>query len=161
MPIMRYWYACVFFAFALLAFDVSEASALRPGPHYTQRGDTVVFQKDAGGLILKYIELFSRIRQNNQNVVIDGACLSACSLVLGAIPHEKICVTKRAILGFHAPYLLDKGKKVYDELATHEMLNLYPQPIREWITSRGGLKEKMIFLRGAKLQEMYPVCTRW
>ncbi len=160
MPAIRSLCACVFFVFAVLAFTTSNASALAPGPHYTERENTIFIRNDWGGLILNYLDLFGRISRDGLNVVVDGACYSACSLVLGAIPHEKICVTKRAIFGFHAPYMLDKGKKVYDELATHEMLSLYPHPVRVWITSRGGLKEKMIFLRGAKLQEIYPVCTR-
>jgi hypothetical protein len=36
--------------------------------------------------------------------MIDGLCASACTLVLGAIPQNKICVTSRAMLGFHAAY---------------------------------------------------------
>ena len=32
--------------------------------------------------------------------MIDGRCLSACTLVRGVIPRERICVTRRARLGF-------------------------------------------------------------
>ena len=37
--------------------------------------------------------------------MIDGACLSACTLVLGIVPRERICVTQRAMLGFHAAWM--------------------------------------------------------
>jgi hypothetical protein len=33
-------------------------------------------------------------------VIIDGFCASACTIVLGTVPHDKICVTCRAKLGF-------------------------------------------------------------
>jgi hypothetical protein len=37
-------------------------------------------------------------------VIIDGFCASACTIVLGTVPHDKICVTFRAKLGFHAAW---------------------------------------------------------
>jgi hypothetical protein len=30
--------------------------------------------------------------------------------------------------------------------------------VRRWISSRGGLQSKMIFLRGSELTAMYPEC---
>ena len=36
------------------------------------------------------------LRKSGQRVVIDGTCASACTLVLGVIPHDRICVTSRA-----------------------------------------------------------------
>ena len=40
---------------------------------------------------------------SGEKVIIDGPCLSACTLVLSTVPSNRICVTKRAVLGFHAP----------------------------------------------------------
>jgi hypothetical protein len=37
-------------------------------------------------------------------VAIDGTCASACTLLLGVIPHNRICVTPRAVLAFHAAW---------------------------------------------------------
>ena len=54
-----------------------------------------------------YLEVFARVRQSGERVVIDGLCLSACTLVLSTIPRNRICVTRRAVLGFHAPRLFD------------------------------------------------------
>ena len=39
---------------------------------------------------------------NGTDVVIDGKCLSACTMVLGLVPSKQICVTPRARFGFHA-----------------------------------------------------------
>ena len=37
---------------------------------------------DVGGRIGAYVEQFSQVKQTGERVVIDGACLSACTLVL-------------------------------------------------------------------------------
>jgi hypothetical protein len=55
-----------------------------------------------GGAIDVYLAAFARVRQSGEPVIIDGPCLSACTLVLSTIPHNRICVTRRAVLGFHA-----------------------------------------------------------
>jgi hypothetical protein len=54
-----------------------------------------------GGAVDAYLEVFARVRQSGERVVIDGPCLSACTLVLSTIPRNRICVTRRAVLGFH------------------------------------------------------------
>jgi hypothetical protein len=61
-----------------------------------------------GGQAGTYLNFFSQLRKSGQRVVIDGPCLSACTLVLSTIPRNRICVTRRAILGFHAPLVVDK-----------------------------------------------------
>ena len=56
-----------------------------------------------GGEVGSYIKLFSVLRQSGQRVIVDGPCFSACTLVLSSIPRNRICVTQKAVLGFHAP----------------------------------------------------------
>ena len=55
-----------------------------------------------GGQVGPFLDLFDRVRESGERVVIDGPCLSACTLVLSTVPNERICVTRRAVLGFHA-----------------------------------------------------------
>jgi hypothetical protein len=57
----------------------------------------------SGGEVSSYLAVFARVRQSGDRVIIDGPCLSACTLVLSTIPKNRICVTRRAVLGFHAP----------------------------------------------------------
>ena len=57
---------------------------------------------DPGGEVSSYIHKYEQIRAAGEHVVIDGPCLSACTLVTGLVPHDHICVTQRAVLGFHA-----------------------------------------------------------
>lgn len=112
-----------------------------------------------GGQVGPFIELFDRVRQSGERVVIDGPCLSACTLVLMTVPNERICVTRRAVLGFHAARSIDRRGKLYAEpeasKAVHEA---YPEPIRNWISRRGGLTSRMLLLRGRELAAIYPRC---
>src|ERR1700728_5268464 len=62
---------------------------------------------DPGGEVSSYLQKYQEIRDSGQNVVIDGPCLSACTLLTGLIPRDRICVTPRAMLGFHAASYYD------------------------------------------------------
>jgi hypothetical protein len=61
----------------------------------------------SGGEVSSYLAVFARVRQSGDRVIIDGPCLSACTLVLSTIPKSRICVTRRAVLGFHAAQWVD------------------------------------------------------
>jgi hypothetical protein len=114
-----------------------------------------------GGPVGSYLTLFEAVRQSGQRVVIDGPCYSACTLVLSTIPRERICVTSRAVLGFHAPRWMDQRGRQYaaSESTTRVVADTYPADVRAWIERRGGLKSKPIFLRGRELAALYPRCS--
>jgi len=114
---------------------------------------------DRGGQIGRYVERYEQLRASGQTVIIDGLCASSCTLVLGAIPHEKICVTRNANLAFHAAWDFGAhGRSVTNPGATRMLYSMYPPPIRHWIAHRGGLSSRMIFLRGRQLEAMYRSC---
>jgi hypothetical protein len=69
-----------------------------------------------GGQVGPFLELFDRLRESGERVVIDGPCLSACTLVLSTVPSERICVTRRAVLGFHAARSIDRRGRIYAEI---------------------------------------------
>lgn len=114
-----------------------------------------------GGAVGSYLDLFEAVRQSGQRVVIDGPCLSACTLVLSTVPRERICVTSRAVLGFHAPRWMDQRGRFYaaSESTTRVVADAYPAEVRSWIERKGGLKSKPIFLRGRELAALYPRCS--
>jgi hypothetical protein len=116
-------------------------------------------QGSAGGVIGDYLRLFVLAKQLGHNVVIDGPCLSACTLVLSVMPRNRICVTPRAVLGFHAAWTpSEEGQALTHPGATRLMLATYPQAVREWIKRRGGLSRQTILLRGRELAAMYRSC---
>ena len=114
---------------------------------------------DRGGQIGRYVDRYQGLRNTGEAVVIDGLCASACTLVLGAIPYDKICVTSQATLGFHAAWDFGPaGRTITNPEATQMMYSMYPSPVRRWIAARGGLTPRTIFLRGKTLQAMYRPC---
>lgn len=112
-----------------------------------------------GGEVGQFLELFERVRASGERVVIDGPCLSACTLVLDMVPNDRICVTRRAILGFHAARSVDRQGRMYAEPeASQLVLEAYPAAVRGWILRRGGLTSRLLLLRGRELAAIYPRC---
>ncbi len=112
-----------------------------------------------GGQVGPFIEMFDRVRASGERVVIDGPCLSACTLVLSTVPNERICVTRRAVLGFHAARSIDRRGRIYSEPeASRAVLEAYPAAVRNWISRRGGLTSRLLLLRGRELAAIYPSC---
>lgn len=112
-----------------------------------------------GGEVGPFIDLFARVQASGERVVIDGPCLSACTLVLSMVPADRICVTRKAILGFHAARSIDRRGRTYAEPeATDLVLQAYPAAVRGWIRRRGGLTSHLLLLRGRELAAIYPSC---
>src|ERR1700761_4938733 len=112
-----------------------------------------------GGQVGPFLDLFEELRQSGERVVIDGPCMSACTLVLSLVPSERICVTRRAVLGFHAARSMDRRGRTYAEPeASQLVLEAYPGPVRSWIVHHGGLSSRLLLLRGRELSAMYRPC---
>lgn len=120
---------------------------------------TLRITNDHGGNIGEYWARYMAIRDSGEQVVIDGPCASACTMVLGIIPRDRLCVTPRAVLGFHAAFRPGfLGAKVINEPATRTLMGLYPDSVQRWIARNGGLGWQTIYLSGPELLAMYPTC---
>src|SRR5260370_21100379 len=98
-----------------------------------------------GGQVGPFLDLFERVRESGERVVIDGPCLSACTLVLSIVPDSRICVTRRAVLCFHAARSIDGRGRMYSEPeASQAVLEAYPAAVRGWISSRCGLTSRLL-----------------
>jgi hypothetical protein len=112
-----------------------------------------------GGEVGSFLNLFALLRASGQRVVIDGPCISACTLVLSAVPRDRICVTRRAVLGFHGARSIDLyGHIEAEPEASQLFLASYPPSVRQWIERRGGLTSRVLLLRGRELAAMFPRC---
>ena len=100
-------------SFALLLHSLLAASPARADLHIT---------RDHGGYVEEYKDKYKRIRDRHERVIIDGICNSACTLVFGIVPMNKICVTPRASLGFHQAY--------YDKAFTFTSRSPAPKALR-------------------------------
>src|ERR1700681_4965135 len=137
----------IFLAFVLLALASAPAEA------------EVRILASPGGEVGPSLDLFEQVRASGERVVIDGPCLSACTLVLSMVPNDRICVTRKAILGFHAARSVDARGRMYAEPEASELvLEAYPAAVRGWIRRRGGLSSRLLLLRGRELTSIYRAC---
>jgi hypothetical protein len=122
------------FSFLLLVLFTVPASA------------DVRITRDHGGYVEQYKAKYAKVRERRERVIIDGICNSACTLVLGMVPLNRICVTPRASLGFHQAYF-DKswtaGIRVTSLAGTDELISVYPKAVKDWIARHGGLSAQM------------------
>jgi hypothetical protein len=115
---------------------------------------------DPGGEVSSYVSKFHDMRASGEHVVIDGPCLSACTLLTGIIAKDHICVTSRAVLGFHAASYYDDASRslVPTREGSRLVMRLYPPEIRSWVVNHGGLRPQLITLRGRELTALYRTC---
>src|SRR5215470_6912543 len=87
-----------------------------------------------GGTVGSFLDFFALVRASGERVVIDGPCLSACTLVLSTLPQNQICVTRNAVFGFHGARSIDaSGHLAAEPAASRIVLASYPPSVRRWI----------------------------
>ena len=124
------------FGFVLIASSALPSSA----------SADLVIRRDHGGEVDKYKAKYAQARDRGDRVIIDGICNSACTLVIGIVPRNKICVTPRASLGFHEAYTVVNypfKQKVASAAGTRDLMYYYSEPVLDWIERNGGLTPKM------------------
>ena len=96
------------------------------------RGRRITQRSGRRGFFL--LRKFHHIRDAGERVVIDGPCLSACTLLTAMIPKDHICITSRAVLGLMPPLYDDASRTLVPTRAgSRLMMNLYRPEIRHWI----------------------------
>src|SRR6202162_6378090 len=124
-------------SFILLVVSVLATAPARADLHIT---------RDHGGYVEEYKTKYARIRDRKERVIIAVIGNSACTLVFGIVPMNKICVTPKASLGFHQAYY-DKaftfGIKVTSSEGTSDLMSYYPVTVKDWIRRNGGLTTEM------------------
>jgi hypothetical protein len=121
---------------------------------------TVRIADDQGGRIGDYVDKYRQLVDSGEFVMIDGLCAGACTIVLGAMPRSKVCLTSNAKFGFNASWDLDaNGQKKTNPDATRMLYTIYPSEVRHWIDQQGGLTPTRIFLPGTELQTLYRTCS--
>jgi hypothetical protein len=132
-------------AIALLLFAFAPASA------------TVRIGNDGGGQIGPYLAKYRALKALGERVEIDGACASACTMLLGIIPRNHICVTPRASLVFHSAWDM-QGDPAVTADGNRILWSNYPENVRQWIKHHGGLHSQTITLSGPELAAMFRPC---
>jgi hypothetical protein len=121
-----------------------------------------VLRDEPGGEYWEHWNRFKAIADSGDLVEIRGACLSACTLVMVHVQKDHLCFGEGASLQFHVSRHAETGEPDPD-FTTRMMVNQYPQDIRKWILTKGGVAKmtiaQMWTLRAADLWSMgYPKC---
>lgn len=99
---------------------------------------------DPGGEIGDHLKFWEYIADAGDNIIIDGACASACTLFLGKVPLDRVCMTDRASLGVH---LAASPEGEEDKEGTILMQRtFYPQWINDWIAKQPPLTLDVIWM---------------
>jgi hypothetical protein len=122
---------------------------------------TLRISDDRGGQIGAYLARYEALRKAGERVEIDGLCASACTMLFGIIPANRICVTPQAILQFHTAWdPTPSGGQIVNTEGNAILWSHYPENIRRWISRHGGLQEQILNLQGPELSAMYPSCNK-
>jgi hypothetical protein len=120
--------------------------------------DVVIGDFDPGGSIGTYMMYYERWYKSGNKLVIDGTCISACTIFLRYVGEQetnRVCITSRGLLGFHQA---SNGENS-DPILTQAMVRLmYPQWVQEWIKSKGGLKPEVTFMSPEEMKGHIPLC---
>jgi hypothetical protein len=98
----------------------------------------VTIRSDRGGEMLKYALRAKQLAKSNSQVRFFGLCDSACTIYL-SMPEENLCINRGASFGFHLPYSSSSGA---NHTAAQYIMKKYPAWVRDWINSKGGLKNR-------------------
>ena len=126
---------------------------------WTLPANALTITNDPGGLIPMYVARMQSAAAMGERVIIDGNCLSACTMTLGIIPPQNVCATPRAVLGFHSAFKPTPwGQKMDYPPGTLQMVSHYPPAIRAWIKRHGGLHPSLIYLRAPEIFQYVSSC---
>jgi len=113
------------------------------------RAETIDVSDNHGGSVAAYNARWATYAAQGASVRVVGPCQSACTVLLGHIPRERICVTPQASFGFHLAHRAD---------ATATLQNAYASDIKAWIAQHGGLTPNFIWMRAPDTYRYFRKC---
>ena len=136
-------------AIAILAFmSLITVAFAQSEPELESKGETVIIHKDLGGYLVDYMKRYQFMKDHGIKLAIDGPCLSACTVFMGFLPSDDVCITDRAQLGFHR-FSRPEG--------TMYAMMIYPLPIIMWMFTE-GLTEDMKILPQEITKSLFQEC---
>jgi hypothetical protein len=111
--------------------------------------ETIDVFDNHGGSVAEYNARWAGLAARGVSVRIVGPCQSACTVLLGHIPRDRICVTPAASFGFHLANLSS---------ATAILWSGYQADIQAWIDRHGGLQRTFIWLRAPETYRFFRRC---
>jgi hypothetical protein len=113
------------------------AAGITIGGHHCYQSQPYVIRFSPGGVISDFIEEYDNLRRSGRHVVIDSLCLSACTLVVGLVPADRICTTPYGRLGFHSAWYMTMVGPRHSSEGTRLLWQMYPESLRMMLRERG------------------------
>ncbi len=111
--------------------------------------ETIDVYDNHGGSVAQYNARWAGLAARGVSVRIVGPCQSACTILLGHIPRNRICVMSAARFGFHLAKRQD---------ATQMLWAAYQADIRGWINAHGGLRKDFIWMGAPDIFRYFRRC---
>lgn len=135
------------------------------GGVYEYRFAPVTVGTSPGGSVFGFIGDYDELRRSGRAVRIDGLCVSACTLIVGEVPPDRVCVTPYAKLGFHSatqPSERHPDHWVFSPDGTRILWQVYPDSVRALLRKHGWDIRKphpnLIYIEGKELLSLYRAC---
>jgi hypothetical protein len=120
-----------------------------------QCGEPCVIQSSPGGNVLEFRLQGLHLLYLHTPIIVDGPCYSACTTLID-VAHADVCLTTRAILGYHQMYWKDDADKLQYAPISYETPGL-----ADYIASRGGLpanKDDLMIVPFEQAKAFYKAC---
>jgi hypothetical protein len=103
------------------------------------------------GKTAEYAARWAQYRREGVSVRIAGPCESECTMILGHVSRDHICVTPEARLGF---------RLAAAPVGTATLWKSYPTDIKAWVMRNGGLGREAVWLRAPEVYRFFRICDR-
>lgn len=123
----------------IIALFAVTAILLTMTPSSAKDGERVYrIRNGVGGKIARHYEKFSWVNREFDRVEIIGLCKSACTMILGIVPLNRICIYPGARIGFHAAYGRE-GRGIISAKKTAEMASAWDPRVYKWVMEKHAL----------------------
>jgi hypothetical protein len=130
---------------------------------------TTTITLDPGGILGEFLQNYSEARERGDHYVIDGLCISACTLITGEIPNDRVCITPYAKLAFHSAATIDPfGGRTFSKEGSELLWLIYPDNVKEMLKAHGWQSPddehlQLLWIDGKELSSIYKPCPprRW
>ena len=116
---------------------------------WPSQAETIDIIDDHGGGGGSSVARWIQYRRDGVHVRIAGRCESECTMVIGHLNREHICVTPEGRFGFR---LADLPR------ATAALWRSYPTDIKIWLSRNGGLTHQVIWMRVPEIYRFFRPC---
>ncbi len=102
---------------------------------YVNPSEIVISEQDPGGDVEDHIKFFHYVKDAGIKIRVAGECVSACTLMLGILPRDKICIDEeKGSFGFHLARTSSEGDV---ELTNRLDRMFYPTVVNTWLKAHG------------------------